>query len=257
MAQKTGKSAVPAPRAGGRNTTLMTIAGLVFTTGVGFAVGYTVGKKSGNMQAIQLVGSKDKPTAPPPAAAPQKREEPEDPLKAPKRTDLVLSEHTPTKGPANAPITIFEFSEFQCPFCSRVGPALKQLEKDYPGKLRFAFVHQPLPFHKEAPLAAEASQAAHEQGKFWEYHDKLFSNQQQLKRPELEKYATEVGLDLAKFKAALDTGKFKDAVKKDMEFANRVGIRGTPAFFINGRKLVGAQPVEEFKKVIDFELKGS
>ena len=256
MVQKSTRGAVPPPRSGGRNTVFLTVAGLVFTTGVGFAVGYTVGKKSSDMQAVQLVGSKEKPVAPKPAAAPQRPQEPEDPMKAPKK-NIPIAAHSPFKGPANAPVTLVEFSEFQCPFCSRVGPTLKQLEKDYAGKLKIVFMHQPLPFHDNAQIAAEASMAANEQGKFWEYHDKLFANQKALGRPELEKYATELGLDLAKFKDALDKGKFKDAVKKDSELGHKVGAGGTPTFFINGRKLVGAQPVEKFKMVIDAELKGS
>ena len=99
--------------------------------------------------------------------------------------------------------------------------------------------------------------AAAEQGKFWEYHDKLFQNQRALSRADLEKYAQEVGLDVTKFKDALDKGKFKSAIKEDQEIAERAGARGTPTFLINGRKLVGAQPVSEFKRIIDAELKGS
>jgi protein-disulfide isomerase len=249
---------VPAPRQGGRNTIFLTVAGLVFTTGVGFAVGYTVGKKSSEMQAVQLVASKDKPqpSRPQPPSPPPKPREPEDPLKAPKVTVNVPS-HSPSKGPAGAPITIVEFSEFQCPFCARVGPTLKQIEKEYGDKVKVVFMHQPLSFHNFAQVAAEASMAAHEQGKFWEMHDKLFANQRALSRPDLEKYAQELGLDLAKFKDALDKGRFKDAVKKDQEIAEKLGVRGTPAFFINGRKLVGAQPFDQFKRVIDAELKGS
>jgi protein-disulfide isomerase len=118
-------------------------------------------------------------------------------------------------------------------------------------------MHQPLPFHNNAMIAAEASMAAHEQGKFWEYHDKLFQNQRALSRPDLERYAQEVGLDMARFRSALDQGKFKDVIKKDQQVGDRVGARGTPTFFINGRRLVGAQPLGEFKRLIDAELKGS
>src|SRR5687767_11055454 len=96
--------------------------------------------------------------------------------------------------------------------------------------------------------------AAHEQGKFWEYHDKLFANQQALDRPSLEKYAQELGLNMNKFKAALDGGKFKAQIDKDKAEAARVGAQGTPTFFINGHKLVGAQPPDAFKKLIDEEL---
>ena len=102
--------------------------------------------------------------------------------------------------------------------------------------------------------AAEAAMAANEQGKFWEYHDKLFANQQALDRPSLEKYAGELGLNMDKFKSALDTGKFKERVDREVAEGDKVGAGGTPTFFINGNKLVGAQPVDAFKRIIDQEL---
>jgi protein-disulfide isomerase len=161
----------------------------------------------------------------------------------------------PVKGPTNAPVTIVEFSDFECPFCGRVTPTLKQLEEEYKGKIKLAFKHQPLPFHANAHLAATAAMAAQEQGKFWEMHDKLFANQRALDRASLEKYAQELKLDMNKFKQALDTDKFKAALDADSAEGMRVGANGTPTFFINGRTVVGAQPVEAFKKVIDEELK--
>ena len=113
---------------------------------------------------------------------------------------------------------------------------------------------QPLPFHNHAQLDAEAALAAGAQGKFWEMHDKLFANQQAQERPDLEKYAQEIGLNMDKFKKALDEGTFKERIKKDSEEATKAGASGTPTFFINGYKLVGAQPVDAFKKIIDQEL---
>ncbi|MDY7230771.1 DsbA family protein [Hyalangium rubrum] len=161
----------------------------------------------------------------------------------------------PVKGPANAPVTIVAFSDFECPFCGRVVPTLKALEEQYGNKIRVAFKHQPLPFHANAKPAAAAAMAAHEQGKFWEYHDKLFANQRALDRASLEKYAEELKLDMGKFKAALDSGKFNAQIEADSAEGSRVGANGTPTFFINGRTLVGAQPVDAFKRVIDEELK--
>jgi protein-disulfide isomerase len=161
----------------------------------------------------------------------------------------------PVKGPASAPITVIEFSDFQCPFCGRVNPTLKQVEDEYKGKIKIAFRNLPLPFHDKAHLAAEAALAANEQGKFWQMHDKLFANQQALARPDLEKYAEELGLNMGKFKAALDSGKFKDKVDDDAKQGAAVGATGTPTFFINGTRLVGAQPVDKFKAAIDAELK--
>ncbi|HLL02893.1 MAG TPA: thioredoxin domain-containing protein [Myxococcaceae bacterium] len=161
----------------------------------------------------------------------------------------------PVKGPANAPVTIVAWSDFECPFCSRVVPTLKALEEEYKGKIKIAFKHQPLPFHPNAKPAAAAAMAAHEQGKFWEYHDKLFENQRALDRASLEKYAQDLKLDMAKFKAAMDSGKYNELIEADSAEGSRVGANGTPTFFINGRTLVGAQPIEAFKRVIDEELK--
>jgi protein-disulfide isomerase len=162
----------------------------------------------------------------------------------------------PAVGPKTAPVTIVEFSDFQCPFCSRVVPTVKQIEEKYQGKVRVAFRNYPLPFHDKAQLAAEAAMAANAQGKFWEMHDKLFGNQQALDRPALEKYAMEIGLDLAKFKADLDSGKHKAEVTADVTYANSLGGgMGTPTFFINGKKVAGAMPFDAFAAVIDEELK--
>ncbi|MBZ4416433.1 thioredoxin domain-containing protein [Myxococcus sp. RHSTA-1-4] len=161
---------------------------------------------------------------------------------------------SPVFGPANAKVTIVEFSDFECPFCSRVTPTLTKIKENYGKDVRVVFRHQPLPFHANAKLAAEASMAAHEQGKFWEMHDKLFSNQKALDRASLEKYAQELGLNVGKFKAALDSGKFKAKVEADMAAGSAVGANGTPTFFINGREFVGAQPFESFKKLIDEEI---
>jgi protein-disulfide isomerase len=161
----------------------------------------------------------------------------------------------PVKGSASAKVTVIEFSDFQCPFCSRVNPTLKQIEDEYKGKVKIAFRNLPLPFHDKAHLAAEAALAAHEQGKFWPMHDKLFANQQALDRPDLEKYAQELGLNMAKFTAALDSGKFKGKVDEDAKQGASFGATGTPTFFINGTRLVGAQPADKFKAVIDAELK--
>jgi protein-disulfide isomerase len=158
------------------------------------------------------------------------------------------------RGTADAPVTIVEFSDFQCPFCGRVEPTIQKVLDEYKGQVRLYFKHDPLPFHQDAPLASQAALAASAQGKFWEMHDKLFANQTALKRPELEKYAQELGLDLNKFKQALDSNTFKGRIDADTALAGRVGVTGTPAFFINGRLISGAQPFDKFKAIIDEEL---
>ena len=174
-----------------------------------------------------------------------------------KKVYKVDAGNAPSKGDKNAPVQIVMFSDFQCPFCSRVVPTIKEIEEKYKGKVRLAFRNFPLPFHDKAQLAAEAGMAANEQGKFWEMHDKMFGNQQALERASLEKYAGEIGLNMDKFKTALDSGKFKDSVTADVTYANGLGTggMGTPTFFINGRQIAGAMPFDAFKTIIDDELK--
>src|SRR5690606_38875317 len=145
-----------------------------------------------------------------------------------------------------AKVTIIEFSDFQCPFCAKVNPTIDQILKTYPNDVRVAFAQFPLDFHKDAPLAGQASLAAHEQGKFWEYHDLLFANQKAIQRPDLEKYAQQLGLDMTKFRAALDSGKYAKTIDDHMAQGKAFGITGTPSFLINGRKFVGAQPFDNF-----------
>lgn len=165
---------------------------------------------------------------------------------------------SPFKGGANAKVVIQEWSEFQCPFCKRVNPTMDELLKEYGNKIKIVWRDLPLPFHQDAPLAAEACREAMAQkGKdaFWQCHDKLFENQQDLKREALDKMATAIGLDMGKFKAALDNRTHKARVEKDAEIANKAGISGTPAFVINGYYVSGAQPTAAFKKVINRALK--
>ena len=167
----------------------------------------------------------------------------------------VSLDQDPAKGPAAAPITIVEFSDFQCPYCSRVNPTLKQVEEKYGDKVRVVFRDFPLvQIHKDAAKAAEAGECAHEQGKFWEMHDRLFADQSKLQVEALKQKATEIGLDAEKFNQCLDSSKYAAEVQKDVDEGARYGVTGTPAFFINGRMLGGAQPVEAFMQVIDEEL---
>jgi len=160
----------------------------------------------------------------------------------------------PTKGPANAPVTIIEWSDFECPFCARGAERVNEIIAKYGDKVRFAYKHQPLSFHKNAMLAAQASMAAHEQGKFFEYHDLLFANQRSLERDSLERYAEQLGLDMTKFRSALDSGKYAAYVRKDSQDGSALGATGTPTFFVNGRQIVGAKPLAEFSRIIDEEL---
>jgi protein-disulfide isomerase len=185
------------------------------------------------------------------AVAPQRRQAPEDN----KVYDVQVNAKDAIKGNPKAPVTIVEFSDFQCPFCSRVNPTISKIMKTYGDKVRVVFKHNPLSFHKDAPLASEASLAAGAQGKFWEMHDLLFKNQRKLKRADLDAYAAQLGLDMGKFKADLDQHNFKAQVDADLAQAREIGVRGTPNFFVNGKKLTGAQPFERFKVKIDEALK--
>ena len=157
-------------------------------------------------------------------------------------------------GPASAPVTIVEFSDFQCPYCSRVVPTLKQVEEKYGDKVRVVFRHFPLSFHKEAQKAAEASLCAADQGKFWEMHDLLFEEQRALQVADLKDKAQRLGLDAAKFEKCLDSNKHYEKVQRDIQDGVLAGVSGTPAMFVNGRFLSGAQPFENLAAVIDEEL---
>ncbi|MFO0574127.1 MAG: thioredoxin domain-containing protein [Polyangia bacterium] len=160
----------------------------------------------------------------------------------------------PVRGPATAAVTIIEYADFECPFCSRVNPTLDRLRDQFGNSVRIAFKHLPLTFHPHAQLAAEAAVAAHEQGRFFALHDKLFASQQALDRDAIEGYAVELGLDLKRFRAALDSGRARKQVAADVAEAQRFGARGTPTFFINGKPVNGAQPYENFEKIVRSEL---
>jgi len=160
----------------------------------------------------------------------------------------------PTRGPKDAPVTIVEFSDFECPYCGAAHDTVEQVMSTYAGKVRLVYRQFPLSFHPHAAKAAEASLCAADQGKFWEYHEALFKNQKKLDLPDLKAHASEVGLDANKFGQCLESGDKKKAVDADQQAGLAAGVGGTPAFFINGIFLNGAQPLDEFKKVIDGEL---
>ena len=160
----------------------------------------------------------------------------------------------PARGPKDAPVTIVEFSDFECPYCGAAHDTVEQVMSTYAGKVRLVYRQFPLSFHPHAAKAAEASLCAADQGKFWEYHDVLFKNQKKLEPTDLKAHATEVGMDPQKFGQCLDSGDKKKAVDADQQAGLQAGVGGTPAFFINGIFLNGAQPIDEFKKIIDGEL---
>ena len=169
----------------------------------------------------------------------------------------VETAHAPHRGAPQPLVTIVMFSDYQCPFCGRVEPTIRQLLDAYPDGVQVVFRNNPLAFHQEALPAAEAALEAYDQGgdaTFWPFHDLLFENQRSLDRASLESYATQLGLDMRSFARALDEHEHLTRIEQDQRDAARVGARGTPNFFINGRQLQGAQPYEAFDAIVQEEL---
>jgi protein-disulfide isomerase len=161
-------------------------------------------------------------------------------------------EKGPSRGPENAPITIVIFQDLMCPYCSHVLGTIDQVMDEYPGKIRL--VVKQFPVHKQAVLAAEASLAADAQGKFWELHDAMIANQDDLSRDAIVGYAKQAGLDEKKIAAALDNHTYKDDLKQEVDAAVEVGVKATPEFLINGKDFTGARPIEDFRANIDAAL---
>ncbi len=213
---------------------------------VGFALGWVANGATSNRPAAR--------PAPSAAAQPQR---PARPTEDPRAVYRVTVDDSPAKGPADALVTIVESSDFECPFCKRVTPTLKQVEETYRGKVRFVFKHNPLPFHSRALPAAIATEEARAQGgdaKFWAMHDALFGAAS-LDEAAILQAAKEAGVDAAKVKDAMTSGRHKDRIERDQKLAQSVGANGTPSFFVNGRKLTGAQPFPAFQALIDEELR--
>ena len=177
----------------------------------------------------------------------------------------IPTEGYPSLGPADAPITIVEFSDYQCPFCSRFHDETYQALLDaYPGQIRFVYRNLPLVFHQNAQMSAEAALCAGDQDKYWEMHEELFANQASFNNPEgttleqatYNEYAQGLGLDVTAFEDCMTTHKFAQFIKDDMAFSTDLGVQSTPTFFINGLAIVGAQPLSSFQQLIDKELAG-
>lgn len=173
-------------------------------------------------------------------------------FKNPVKVDIGSS---PVRGNASAKVTIVEFSDFQCPFCQRGANTMEEVLKEYPNDVKLVFKNLPLPFHEKAKPAAKAALAAGKQGKFWEMHDQLFKNQGALGDELFAKLAQDLSLDMAKFKADMESPEIAKVVDDDAELARKVGVNGTPGFFVNGVLVSGAQPLPAFKAIIDRWLK--
>jgi protein-disulfide isomerase len=174
----------------------------------------------------------------------------------PKSNIKIEAGTSPSTGNENAKVTIYEFSDFQCPFCSKGAKIVGDIKKKYGNKVRIVFKNFPLPMHQDAEPASRAALCVHEQSKdkFWKFHDIVFENQSNLDPASLAKYAKSAGVDEAKFKECLESKKFADTVKGDLAYGEKLGVRSTPTFFINGQLMAGALPLEQFSEVIDEEL---
>jgi protein-disulfide isomerase len=172
----------------------------------------------------------------------------------PPRAEVSL-DGAPVKGVKEAPVTIVEFSDFQCPFCKKSKSVTKQVLQQYSGKVKLAFRDFPIRnIHPLAQKAAEAARCAGEQGKYWEYHDLLFGKAPDLEVFQLKQYAAALGLDSARFHECLQGGKYAALVEKDLQDGIQLGVSSTPTFFVNGRPVIGAQPFSAFEKIIEEEL---
>jgi protein-disulfide isomerase len=202
------------------------------------------GLRSGLGQLAEVAGAESE--AGPGAAAPGRPD--------PNRRYPVNVKGAPVKGPETAKLAIVEFVDLQCPFCRRVEPTLERVQEEYGDRVRIVFKHLPLRIHPKAAAAHWAAEAAHRQGKFWEMHDAILENQREMEPEKFVEYAERIGLDVEKFKADMASQDVKRRVSADADEARRLGVTGTPGFFVNGRFLSGAQPFESFKRLIDEEL---
>jgi protein-disulfide isomerase len=223
----------------------------VLAFAVGVLLGYVVwGYQPEGSQQAQTAQTAAQPAGPTEVAA-QATEEPKF-----IRYDIP-TEGFPALGPADAPITIVEFSDYQCPFCRRWHDEVYEpLLAAYPGQIRMVYRHLPLTsIHPDAQAAAEAAMCAGDQDAYWPFHNKLFSSDS-LSEQTFVQYAQELSLNMDQFQSCITDRKYKEAVEKDSDFAVNLGVRSTPTFFINGLAIVGAQPLEVFQQVIDKELAG-
>jgi protein-disulfide isomerase len=205
------------------------------------------GTPRGSVYATMMANAKDK------RDAPQQKQQAKPGRPDPSKNYGVPTGGRPAAGPADALVTIVEFSDFQCPFCTRVNPTIAEIKKKYPNDVRVVFRQQPLPMHKEAPGAAKAALAAAKQGKFWEMHDVLFANAKALNDAKFSELAGQIGLNVGQFDADRKSAEIAKMVTEDQAVARQFGANGTPAFFINGRFLSGAQPVDRFDALIKEE----
>ncbi|MDQ6676421.1 MAG: thioredoxin domain-containing protein [Acidobacteriota bacterium] len=169
----------------------------------------------------------------------------------------LVTEGAPVKGPENARVTLVEFSDFQCPYCSQAVLELEALQKAFPKDVKLIYKQFPLSeIHSHAVLAAQGALAAHAQGKFWALHDRMFQNHDKLSRENILKWAREAGCDMAKFTADMDSAKTKEQISRDLKQGEEAGVEGTPTIFVNGKHYNGSLALQPFSVVVRSELKG-
>ena len=221
---------------------------IVLAFGAGAALGYAAWGRLTPAAMNPMPASSDTRTAPSPVASmPSQASGPSADFVGPDLRAL---------GPVDAPVAIVEFSDFECPYCKRFHiEILPRILEAYKGKIRYVFRDFPLTrIHPYAGKAAEAARCAGEQGKFWEYAEALFKDEEELRPSTFTQIAADLGLDQNTFQACLDSGKYADAVQQDLQDGLRLGVQGTPTFFINGQMLAGAHPFSRFREVIDAAL---
>jgi protein-disulfide isomerase len=243
------------PRSGGA-AAAMPLAWIALGALIGFLgsewVGFSrelprLGARIAAMEVRMAMGAGRPAGAPPVAAPPPAAAEPRD----------VSTADAPRRGTENALVSIVEFSDFQCPFCSRAYPTIQQVLKEYSSDVALYFRHYPLPFHNDARLAHQAALAAGRQDRFWQMHDLIFENPRDLSREKLVEHAKALELDADRFAVDLDDPELTAKIDRDLADAEQLGVTGTPTFFINGHEIAGAQPYPAFKQLIDRELKAA
>lgn len=216
-------------------------------TAIGFVGGYAVGRTEERMARLEdRVATLEAGSAPPAVAAAPLRQQV--PVRA------ISLEGAPRRGAEDARVTIVEFSDFQCPYCARAQETLATLLSEYEEHVSLAFKHYPLPIHPDARLAHRAALAAGRQDRFWEMHDAIFQNVRDLSEESLLKKALVLGLDVTRFEKDLADPGLRTAIEEDLAEGRALGIRGTPAFFVNGELISGAQPIEQFRASIERAL---
>lgn len=220
----------------------------IISLGLNIYLGTNLFKSSASASGNSVLGANN--TAPSLPSAPTPQPQPTAPAKI-QTFNITKADHV--RGNFNAPVTLVEFSDFECPFCGRIYPTLKKILADYPNKVRLVYKYFPLTsIHPNAQKASEAAECASEQGKFWEYHDKLFDNQAGgYSIDKFKTWAKDLGLNTTKFNDCLDTSKYAAKVSADQQEGQAKGVQGTPATFVNGQLVSGALPYESFKQIID------